>query len=108
MLRPIASLFEIQTAAVTILKTSNGQIFECHGLGSGDMDWIDEHRLLLWDEMRRSTFIWDIATGSAREVPGIPGPCELKVIDAGRGLVVDRQRTESEIWMLQLGEVAEK
>ena len=71
------------------------------------MDWIDEHRLLLWDEKRRSAFIWDITTGSAREVPGVPGPCEIRIVDAGRALVVSRLRSESDIWMLQLGTVAE-
>ncbi len=107
-LRPVASLYDLQTASITVLQTPDGRVFETKGMGSSDLDWIDEHRLLLWDEKRRSMFLWDIRTGSAREVPGIPGPCEFRLIDAGRTLVVSRERAESDIWMLQLGDVAGK
>jgi eukaryotic-like serine/threonine-protein kinase len=107
-LRAVASLYDLQTGEITILQTPDGQVFETWGMGSSDMDWIDEHRLLVWDDRRRSAVIWDIRTGSAREVPGVPGPCELRVIDAGRALIVSQQRTESDIWMLQLGDGADK
>jgi len=107
MSKAVASLYDVQTGAITILRAPDGQVFEGQGVGFNGMDWIDEHRLLLGDERRRSTYVWDIRTGSAREVPGVPGPCDLRVIDAGRGLVVRRLRSESDIWMLQLGTVAE-
>ena len=103
---PAAGLYDLRTGSVTVLRAADGQPLECNDLATG-MDWIDEHRLLLWEEKRRSALVWDIRTGSAREVPGVPGPCAIRIVDAGRALVVSRQRTESDIWMLQLGTVAE-
>jgi len=103
---PAASLYDMQSGTVTVLRAADGQPLECSGAAPG-MDWIDEHRLLLWEEKRRSAYLWDIRTGSAREVPGVPGPCEIRIVDAGRTLVVSRLRSESDIWMLQLGTVAE-
>jgi Tol biopolymer transport system component len=104
---PVAGLYDLQTGTITVLQAADGQALECSYDAPG-MDWIDEHRLLVWDEKRRSAFIWDIRTGSAREVPGVPGPCEIRIVDAGRTLVVSRLRSESDIWMLQLGDVDER
>jgi len=101
---PSASLYDLQTGSVSILRAPDGDVFECLESGDSGMDWIDEHRLLLWDEKRRSAFVWDIRTGSAREVPDVPGPCEMRLIDDGRTLVIRRERTEADIWMLQLSD----
>ena len=103
---PAASIYDLQAGTVTILRATDGQPLESSDHAPG-MDWIDEHRLLLWEEKRRSAYVWDIRTGSAREVPGVPGPCEIRVVDAGRALIVSRLRSESDIWMLQLGTVTE-
>ncbi len=103
---PAAGLYDLQTGAITVLRAADGQPLECSDHAPG-MDWIDEHRLLLWEEKRRAAYVWDIRTGSAREVPGVPGPCEIRIVDSGRTLVVSRSRRESDIWMLQLGTVVE-
>jgi len=99
---PAAGLYDVKADTVAVLRAEDGQPLECSEPLPG-MDWIDEHRVLLWDEKRHSAFIWDIRASSAREVSGIPGPCELRVIDAGRALIVSRLHEESDIWMLQLG-----
>ncbi len=104
---PAICLYDLQTGALTVLRTPDGQALESFAHGDTLMDWIDEHRLLFWDEKRRSAFIWDIKTSSARAVPSIPGPCEIRVVNGGRTLVLCRYYTESDIWMLQLGTVAE-
>jgi Tol biopolymer transport system component len=98
-----AALHDLQAGRVTILRAGDGQPLEVSGNAPG-MDWIDEHRLLLWEAKRRTAFIWDTTTGSVREVPGVPGPCELRVIDGGRALILSRDRTESDIWMIHLGD----
>jgi Tol biopolymer transport system component/predicted Ser/Thr protein kinase len=102
------SLYDTQSGATSVLRSPDGKVVEGLAIGLGGMDWIDEHRLLVWDKRRRSAFVWDTQTGSAREVPGIPGPCDLRIVDNGRALFVSRWRKESDIWMLQLGEVGEK
>jgi len=104
---PAIALYDLNAGAMTVLRDADGQPLECSDHAPG-MDWIDESRLLLWDEKRRAAFVWDVETSSAREVPNFPGPCEIRVIDGGRALVVSRQRSDSDIWMLQLGDVDQK
>jgi len=102
------SLFEVKTGAVSVLRMPDGEVFESFRLGQAGMDWIDEHRLLVWDGRRQAVFVWDTTTGSAREIPGVPGPCEIRVIDAGRTLILSKPQEESDIWMLQLGDLDRK
>lgn len=97
-------LLDVQTGAVSIPRASDGQVFESLRLGRAGMDWIDENRLLIWDGRRQSAFIWDLTTNSAREVTGVPGPCELRVINAGFAMMASKTFEESDIWMLQLGD----
>jgi hypothetical protein len=97
-------LLDVQTGAATIFRLSDGETFESLRAGRAGMDWIDERRLLIWNNKRRTATIWDTSTGSAREVPGVPGPCEIRVIEAGQALILAKTVDESDIWMLELGE----
>jgi len=72
------------------------------------MDWIDEHRLLLWDEKRNTAFVYDVKADATREVTGIRGPCDIRVVDSGAALIVNRTREESDIWMLTLDTIEDK
>ncbi len=71
----------------------------------GGLDWIDENRLLTWDEKRDKAFICDVKTGNTKVLEGLEGPCDIRVIEGGHALVVNRLRKESDIWMLRLGRI---
>jgi len=71
------------------------------------LDWIDDTRLIAWDQTRSTTFIHDVATGTTREVEGLQGPCDIRVVEDSTALIVNRTREESNIWMLTLGTVGD-
>jgi hypothetical protein len=63
------------------------------------VDWLDDHSVPLLDAKRDAAFLSDTTTKTAREIPGVRGPCEFRFRDGGRTLSINRQRREGDIWM---------
>ncbi|MGD2109347.1 MAG: protein kinase [Phycisphaerae bacterium] len=101
---------------VVIYDVQSGDLSPLYGPGMGEVqnsqassfDWIDNTRLIVWDEKHASAFICSVDSGTARPLPELQGPCGIRVVDEGRSLVVNRLRAESDIWMLTLGHVTEQ
>ena len=65
--------------------------------------WLpDSRRLMSWNTPRNTAVIWDIASGSLSDVPGIPGPSELRLSADGRTLVINHTIAEGDVWLLTL------
>jgi WD40 repeat protein len=99
----VISVFSCETQNVTRVKAADGGIVLRTGWES--FDWIDENRLIGWDRERETAYIYDVAADETREVPGIQGPCDIRVVESGQALIVNRTREESDIWMLTLGTI---
>jgi hypothetical protein len=66
--------------------------------------WLDGNRLVVADQRSRQAYVHDLRSGTSRVVPGIPAPAAFDIGDGGRTLILSRTRSESDIWMLELGE----
>ena len=73
------------------------------GNWESDAVWLpDGRRILSWDDRRDVATVWDTVTQEVRDVPGLPGPSELDLSADGRTLILNRQVSEADIWMLTL------
>jgi Tol biopolymer transport system component len=101
--KPMVGVFSLETKKVTQVKTpGGGNVFMTQFSGG---DWIDGNRFIGWNEMRATAYIYDVEKDETREVEGIQGPCDIRVVEEGKALVVNRTRQESDIWMLTLGTI---
>jgi hypothetical protein len=96
-------VFSLETKKMTQVKTPGGGNVIMKQFGGGD--WIDGNRFLVWDGMRATAYIYDVEADETRKVAGIQGPCDIRVVEEGKALVVNRTREESDIWMLTLGTI---
>ena len=65
--------------------------------------WLpDGRRILAWDNRRDVATVWDTVAQEVRDVPGLPGPSELNLSADGRTLILNRNVSETDIWMLTL------
>ncbi len=101
--KSVIGVFSRETQSVIRIKASDGGDLPRSGWYA--FDWIDETRLIGWDGARAMAFIYDLAADETREVPGIEGPCDIRVVENGQALIVNRTREESDIWMLTLGTI---
>ena len=72
--------------------------------GYGTITWLDSHRFVFWDGELDGTVVWDSRSGTARLLSDIPGPAEFDFTDDGRRIFFNTTLTESNIWMLTLGD----
>jgi hypothetical protein len=65
--------------------------------------WLpDSRRLIGWDTRRNTATVWDTETGALRDVPGIPGPSDLRLSADGRMLLINHLIVEGDVWLLTL------
>lgn len=64
--------------------------------------WLDEGRILTWDLARDSAVAWDVETHVSTVVENLPGPSNFLVLQSQDALLVNRIRTDTQIWMLTL------
>jgi serine/threonine protein kinase len=65
--------------------------------------WLpDSRRVVSWDFLRNAAVLSDVDARETRVLPGIPGPCELKLSRDGRTLLINRTLPEGKIWLLTL------
>jgi len=96
-------VYDLQTRDVTPLHAPDGGgIYVTQDSG---FDWVDGNRLVVWDEKRAVAFVCNVQAGTTETLKGLDGPCDIRVVEQGRTLVVNRLRAESDIWMLRLGRV---
>ena len=101
--KSIIGVFSRETKTVTSIKAPDGGDILPSDWNS--LDWIDGARFIVWDETRATAYIHDVAAVETREVPGIQGPCDIRVVEEGKAIIVNRTRAESDIWMLTLGTI---
>ena len=93
---PVAATCDLATGRVT--PRESFRAWNLFGIA-----WLpDSRRFLSWDFTRNATLVQDLDGRNAKEVPGVPGPCELKLSPDGRTLVVTRTILEGDIWLLTL------
>ncbi len=98
-------LYDVESQEITrVAAPDGGDMLVSQVAG---MDWIDNNRLIVWDEKRDAAFIFDRTTDTSHVVSGIKGPCQICVVEGGKALVVNRLRAESDIWMLRLETINE-
>jgi len=95
----------LETKKITLIRVPDGGTILTF-LKSG-MDWIDDKRFITWDEKRDTAFIYDVETDATHEVTGIRGPGDIRVVEDGAALIVNRTREEADIWMLTLDTIEE-
>ena len=65
--------------------------------------WLpDGRRILSWDDRHDVATVWDTVTREVRDLPGLPGPGGLELDASGRTLILNRQISEGDLWMLTL------
>jgi Tol biopolymer transport system component len=73
------------------------------GKWTSDAAWLpDGRRILSWDDRRAVATVWDTVTREVRDLPGLPGPSDLELDASGRTLILNRQISEGDLWMLTL------
>jgi len=93
---PVAATCDLATGRVT--PRESFRAWNLFGIA-----WLpDGRRFLSWDFTRNATLLQDLDGRNAKEVPGVPGPCELKVSPDGRTLMVARTILDGDIWLLTL------
>jgi hypothetical protein len=66
-------------------------------------EWLpDSRRILYWDVLRNTAVVSDLDARETKDIPGIPGPSELKLSGDGRTLMVNRMILEGDVWLLTL------
>ncbi|HET9328523.1 MAG TPA: protein kinase [Candidatus Eisenbacteria bacterium] len=87
--------------AIFTLATRHAEALSAQPTSIQTWSWLpDSHRIIGWDVNRNSAVLWDVVTKTSREIPGIPGPGDLRLSADGRTLIVVRQINESDIWLL--------
>ena len=70
---------------------------------TGGSSWLpDSRHVLAWDGRRKTAVLWDADSREVRDIPGIPGPADLKLSADGRTLVVNHTELEGDVWLLTL------
>ncbi len=65
--------------------------------------WLpDSRRILGWDTLRNTAFLFNIETKTSQDLSGIPGPSDMSLSGDGRTLIVNQKVAEGDIWMLTL------
>ncbi len=76
---------------------------QLHASTTYGFTWLpDCRRLLYWDVLRNAAVVADTDARQTQEVPGIPGPSELRLAADGRTLMVNHVLFEGDIWLLTL------
>lgn len=65
--------------------------------------WLpDSRRVVYWDFARSTAVVSDLDAHETKDLPGIPGPSELRLSADGRTLMQNRTIFEGDIWLLTL------
>ena len=99
----IASVLTLETMDTTPIQAPDGGDLLLSQQAT--INWIDATRFILWDMKRSTTYVYDVVAGEAREVKGLQGPCDIRVVENGAALIVNRTREEADIWLLTLATV---
>ncbi len=98
LLTPQGNLPAIYTPATDRLELQQDP-----GGWRGSVVWLpDGRRLLAWDHNRNVATLWDSVTREVTDVAGLPGPSDVALSADGRTLILNRQISEGDIWMLTL------
>jgi Tol biopolymer transport system component len=88
--------------AIYSTATRRVELFE-HLRAAGGTWLPDSRRILCVGSRRRSAVVWDVVSQQVQEVPGFSGfSGDLRLSSDGRTLVMTRNVTEGDIWLLTL------
>jgi Tol biopolymer transport system component len=99
----VAALYSLETESYELLSYPDGRPVRSYVHSDA---WLDERRVALWDDELHRVMVLHIDGSAAHTVEGVPGPAGVGFADGGRTLVVNRTTEESEIWLLELGDVS--
>ncbi len=66
--------------------------------------WLDDNRMLMWDEEAAEAIVYQVDTGETRPVPRIPGPSHYQFGPAGQTIYINHEKETSDVWLLSLGD----
>ena len=70
----------------------------------GDATMLGDDRIVFWDRELDRSVIYDVSTGEARELEGVPGPSIFDFSSDGRTVAINYSATASDIWLLTLAD----
>ena len=97
----VAAIYSFKTESYELLRYPDGNLVRSWFNSDA---WLDENRVAAWDDELNRLMVIHIDGSAAQAIADVPGPSGIGFADGGRTLVVNHTTTESDIWLLELGE----